>query len=1035
MRFEISLLFLVFSLSTFGDELIVFSDKAETISKLKDASYVFNKEERRFLVGSGFSDIADAIKVDASLKKDLHKIDVNYHSEDNIKINSLGTEPLGREQWGLYNLGKSFPINIDDINSIEIPGVWGEDIGIYRTDFVQTKKEVIVAVLDTGIDLLHPDLFEQIYTKRDECIALSKFQQCLEDSSAQVCMKKLGKVDSDGNGYPLDCYGWNLTGRVDRTTRIMGDFDVQDKAGHGTHVAGIIAAAKNGIGVRGVAPTVKILPVKILSGAPSGPQMSDVPFPTENTLPQITTFSDIIARGLLYAVRSKADVINMSLGWPQSVDSFFMRRMVELAQSKGIILVAAAGNDSTSATVMPCKYPGVICVASYNPDGSFSHFSNYGSSVDIAAPGFKILSTWPINLRPKVFERNGYEFYDGTSMATPFVAGIVARMIEVGILKDEIYPRLMLGARKNKSSSAFTDLYEKYTLGGNVDLARSLLLRPRPFISLDDETSKSGVMIEWDGVSNKIALSFVLKNYWQDAESVDVAISMNSEGLSLERSSWNESNWESGSKRVFTTEINLANADVGSEHLVTVEIKTDESFVEKQTFEMTIFVPMSKVKNLQRLTIDGDGSNIPTNASLRTVKDLDRSLLTNKYIALYSKSGKDMARLLSRADGRFTVSSEGFLEKVDGTLLEINQLEQNIIFTYKLKPKTKNELPIMEFHLFDVSLNFIKKISYDNKNSVLNENREWVKIGGERKLSWIGNGMLPENERPPFDPWSTTDILQQQLRIYYLDDQLHTISINDGFVPLKFLPATIDQWREGVSPILLAKGEGYDYNFYIGLLKDGRVENITTLDFPSYHMLGGLNPQNLSYSKSVSDNGVFFSDEGPDGSAKISLIEYDKSLQSIRVEQQIFHSLNNMTKVHRIASVSQMDDDSYAFVQSKYELQLHKLGSDEVVFTSIKRFSFMPGLFFDRFFFPVVVTMKEKSVPAMLIPSGLGSSKMTEVIVPQFRDSGELRSLYRPAKMRILPEQNCRELDPVIKSDGTALVFFCGGEFLEIMLK
>jgi subtilisin family serine protease len=145
---------------------------------------------------------------------------------------------------------------------------------------------------------------------------------------------------------------------------------------------------------------VQILPVKVIASAPTGPvrpqsvdptPLPSAPAPTERTLRWAAGFTDLIARGMLYAIRNGAQVANLSMAWPQNADSPLMRQMIALAQARGMIIVASAGNDSTDARVMPCVYPGVICVASHGPDGGFSHFSNYGAFVDIAAPGLSIL--------------------------------------------------------------------------------------------------------------------------------------------------------------------------------------------------------------------------------------------------------------------------------------------------------------------------------------------------------------------------------------------------------------------------------------------------------------------------------------------------------------------------------------------------------------------------------------------------------------------------------------------------------------------
>lgn len=195
----------------------------------------------------------------------------------------------------------------------------------------------------------------------------------------------------------------DLAGRVlsDGYNAIDDSKDTTDRYGHGTHVSGIIAAQTNNhLGVAGVTGTanVKILPIKVLGDDGYG-----------------TTLS--IAKGIDKAVEMGADVINMSLGGQGH--SRLMEEAIQNATSKGVLVVVAAGNSSDNADgYFPAGYPEPITVASINSRLKVSSFSNYGSPIDIAAPGEEVLSTVPTDKE--------YEFYSGTSMATPFVAGAAA---------------------------------------------------------------------------------------------------------------------------------------------------------------------------------------------------------------------------------------------------------------------------------------------------------------------------------------------------------------------------------------------------------------------------------------------------------------------------------------------------------------------------------------------------------------------------------------------------------------------------------
>lgn len=172
-----------------------------------------------------------------------------------------------------------------------------------------------------------------------------------------------------------------------------------DKQGHSTHVCGIIAALENGIGVVGVAPEAKILPIKVLDDSGH------------------SGFAQI-ASGIRAAIDAKADIINMSLGAPQTPPDDFYNAIKE-AYNAGIIIVAAAGNDS-GAVNWPARYDEVIAVSAVNNQGELAEFSSHGEQIDFGAPGVNIYST---------YLNNQYAMLNGTSQAAPFIAGVCALLL------------------------------------------------------------------------------------------------------------------------------------------------------------------------------------------------------------------------------------------------------------------------------------------------------------------------------------------------------------------------------------------------------------------------------------------------------------------------------------------------------------------------------------------------------------------------------------------------------------------------------
>jgi hypothetical protein len=259
----------------------------------------------------------------------------------------------------------------------------GNDAGI-NADLVHsetTGNGVVVAVIDTGVDWDHPDLVNNHWT----------------NTSESSCSNG---VDDDGNGFIDDCHGFDFVGEDIYFPN--PDNDPTDQYGHGTHVAGTIAAEDNNIGVLGVAPNAKLMALKVLDDEGRG------------------TSASVIA-GIDYARINKADIINLSLGGPGNDP--LMKDAVDNATDDGILVVAAAGNSENP--LYPASYPNAFSVGAIDKAGNRASFSNTGPNLDIMAPGVDIISTYPVDL-------DGFEYAinSGTSMATPHIAGLAALYLE-----------------------------------------------------------------------------------------------------------------------------------------------------------------------------------------------------------------------------------------------------------------------------------------------------------------------------------------------------------------------------------------------------------------------------------------------------------------------------------------------------------------------------------------------------------------------------------------------------------------------------
>ena len=225
--------------------------------------------------------------------------------------------------------------------------------------------------------------------------------------------------------------------------------DASDDNGHGTHVAGTIAqSTNNNYGVAGIAYEANIMPLKVLSASGGG------------------TISDI-AEAIIFAADNGANVINMSLGG--GGESKLMQKAIDYAYKKGVVIVAAAGNSNRNAAFYPARYPKVIAVAATGSTGEKAPYSNYGAGVDVAAPGGAIArgkdgdgsgGILQNTIDPKN-KQSVFRSFQGTSMASPHVAGVVA-LIEASGVKD---PEKVAQILKQSSRKVADDTLNYYGAG------------------------------------------------------------------------------------------------------------------------------------------------------------------------------------------------------------------------------------------------------------------------------------------------------------------------------------------------------------------------------------------------------------------------------------------------------------------------------------------------------------------------------------------------------------------------------------------
>lgn len=424
-------------------------------------------------------------------EKDIWSIVDNTNSQNTVEI----AEPV----YKYFTSEESVPSAEDNkgmdkqwyLKDQKLESVWGNE------DYGNTAGEgTVVAVIDTGVDYNHEDLQDNIWT-----------------NSAEV--SGTTGADDDNNGYVDDVHGINL---IDPNETPMDDH------GHGTHVAGIIAMENNNVGGVGIAYKSKIMPIK--AGGSDG-----------------TFYSSDIAKGIEYAYKNGADVINMSFG--SSAHSALIENALQDAFGS-CVLVAAAGNESTPTAdcplggrnMYPASYSYVIGVMAYDEANSFASFSNWdykpnaNAEYEVVAPGVSVYSTLP----------NGrYASWNGTSMAAPMVSAEAAILRSSLKDKDTYSSRYIMGQLVGATEDTITyyneDVKKTYNYK-KLSLTASLTNKPKPNITVDEiyafdseDISKAN---NGDGIiqpGETIDLAIGLRNQWGAAKNVTITVNATTNGI------------------------------------------------------------------------------------------------------------------------------------------------------------------------------------------------------------------------------------------------------------------------------------------------------------------------------------------------------------------------------------------------------------------------------------------------------------------------------------------------------------------------
>lgn len=621
-------------------------------------------------------------------------------------------DPLYSKQWALENKGQIILKNITDLERVQVKGLPGVDIRWVDTKGLpSTKKEIIVAVLDSGLDLEHPDLKGRIW-----------FNEAICGGLATIPANR-------------SCYGHNY---LDNNTILT------DEVGHGTHVAGIIAANRNNIGIAGAGdPRIKIMPLKVLNDKVNGFVYNG------------KVITDVIADAMVFAVKNGASVINLSLGWPKLIDLAKVKSAFELAEKNNVVVIAASGNNNKDLPTFPCSYENVICVGAIDNRGELTDFSNHGSKVDIVAPGESIISTYPQRLESRVLRVKNYESKRGSSQAAPYVAAAVAnlKLLHPELTNDQVRSLLFRSSLpvNESQSDQKKDRFVKFgmlNMKGMLELAEQK--EEKAFII---PQVKLITEIKFRKNDKKFSFQLGLKNLSSITHDGKICLSSDSRAIELDQQCLNVEKLEAGAVKAIGVTGSILDLNSDSHILLNLEVdgrkfQTSLVFSRDLNNDSEMNTHVLKGGSFEDMAVISGDRRL---SRMARVFDKQRLVGHPEYFyleKLKQNESSTVVSLLTQDQKAFAIKSIN-LPKVN-RVLSIHRQDINLdgkldYFIYTLSQK-QDELI---FFLFD-----------ENLKPLFSENSKWVMTlstfeglpieGAQEKFEWIkvnnpvfGNILVP----------------------------------------------------------------------------------------------------------------------------------------------------------------------------------------------------------------------------------------------------------------------------------------------------
>lgn len=924
----------------------------------------------------------------------------------------LVEDELFSYQWGLLNQGQTLIREKDDIHNLPQIGIVKKDIGWRDLVGKFPERRPIVAVLDSGVDITHPELAGNLWTNKEEC-------------------GKDPTKDNDGNRLAGDCNGWNFTEDINSDEAK----DPSDIDGHGTHISGIIAALNNGFGMVGVHPNALIMPIKVMKDSNS---KSEVPS------------SEAFARGIIYAVDNGADVINMSLGWPRSLETKTLRDAVYYALGQNVPIVAAAGNNNSSEPLFPCAYDGVICVGSTSIDGRFAGFSNFGGHVDTLAPGESILGLNPILLEPEYFSVNGFEMRSGTSQSAPFVSGLIAALKAKNkdTTIDQIFAKLYQ-AQSVKDS-------RKYILGGEATWESLNAPITTPVIRPIFKKVRQ-IVFRGEGPNSKLGVT--IRNFGIPSGSISVKIESLSKALDFSSEAQVIPNLAQGEFKDLVFDLKAVNLDSESNVGIKVSIENNGSTA-SYTNEIPVIRDIRGEDKFKKTTFAFKDKVLPVGVSrgsdviplISTLESYTKSSAHDFFMKKTLKEEKKIElTIFSKKNGHFVQAPNQVIIENSQTLvnfvradLNFDGVEDYLVQSIGEKDGKKyfifsyfdnNFLPLfskfqnidLKLDLFLESLNDLHLMKIDHPN-----------LGKIMVPAFFTTGMLPKLDQSitSFEKYDLT----RKKRLYYLElnnsNEFIVRSLTTNIwenevkkeLKLKWfetveseqvLPVSDIDARNGQLRILVSAGLGTKRQLFIYTF-DSRTK-----------VHGPKIPQLVLQSDSV-DPLLFVTSTGLSNAGDMFFNIYDRTrskLVSTRQDSQlrefIFrHESESDLIAGHIASF-ETDHGHFSVFQTREELiSISNNDASKRSSRSKLRYSFLSQKLLSEMYFPVAYKRNEILKPALYVDATSVTGNRVYLFEEQ---KGVLVSSIRNS---LVVPTGCRSLNPKFSTTaGTyEFIFLCQEE-------